>query len=188
MDQYFFFGSISTAETQSKALSLRCVKGGIPQNTSCNSGFKASSGPEEKTGWARKILLEGRQVLVSLGDPVVLLEGAEGDRRLGRVCSHGMGTDQVGWSRGAWLSLQQREVSSEGQTWKCVKPKASPSFLLNDPLQAILELLSNSFVQGSWCDFCTTLGSLQECSALQHGDIFTSVSVGQKKEVILGTE
>lgn len=87
----------------------------MPQNTSCNSGFKASPGPEDKTGWARKILLEGQQVLVSPGDPVVLLEGAEGDRCLGRVCSHGMGTDQVGWSREAWLSLQPREVSSEGQ-------------------------------------------------------------------------
>lgn len=120
----------------------------MPQNTSCNSGFKASPGPEDKTGWARKILLEGRQVLVSPGDPVVLLEGAEGDRCLGRVCSHGMGTDQVGWSRERSMAVPAAKGGFfRRPKWKCAKPKASPISLLNDLLQVILELLSSSFVQ-----------------------------------------
>lgn len=73
--------------------------------------------------------------------------------------------------------------------WKCAKPKTSPISLLNDLLRVILELLSSSFVQNSWCDFCTALGSMQGRSSLQHRDIFfISVSVGQKNEVILGTE
>ena len=84
-----------------------------------------------------------------------------------------------------------REVSSEGQTWKRAKPKACSIFLLNDLLQAILELLSNSFVKSSWCDFYATLrhGACREAPLCGMGDIFfTSDSVGEKNKVILGTE
>lgn len=122
---------------------------------------------------------------------MVLLEATEGGGCLGRARPCLVGAGQVGWSRGAWQSLQLREVSSEGQTWKRAKPEACSIFLLNDLLGAILEVLSNSFVKSSWCDFCTALGygACREAPLCSIRDIFfTSASVGEKNEFISGTE
>jgi len=135
--------------------------------------------------------VKGQQVLVSLGHPVVLLDAAEGGGCPGRAHPHLVGAGQLDWSRGASLSLQPREVSSEGQTWKCAKLKACSIFLLNDPLQDILDLLISSFVKSSWCDLCTALGhgACREAPLCSFRDtFFTSASVGQKNKVILGTE